>query len=65
MRLLLCFAGLAALVYCCTDWRAFRHRAALARWRGVAYGAATQDEAATAARYIKLYCDLLKEENCP
>ncbi len=65
MRLLLGFAALAALVYFCTDWQAFRRRSELARCKGQAYGAQTWEAEQAALRCVRTYSALLGEEVRP
>jgi hypothetical protein len=65
MRLILGFAALAALVYLVVDWRAFGHRAELAKCKNAAYGAQTWEAEQAALRCVRVYSALLGEEVTP
>jgi hypothetical protein len=65
MRLFMFFAALAALVYFCTDWQAFRRRSELARCKGQLYGAQTWEAEQAALRCVRVYSALLGEEVTP
>jgi hypothetical protein len=65
MRLFLAFAALAALVYFMTDWRAFGHRAELAKCKNAVHGAVTWEAEQAALRCVRTYSALLGEEVRP